>query len=103
MNIKQLLGKRLQEIRKSKNLTQETVAEKMGIETTSLSNIENGRYYPTSENLEKLMKILNITPAELFNFEYLQPQDELIKIMTNSMKSNEKLTRLMYKFYQSVN
>ena len=45
MNIKKLLDKKLQEIRKKKKLTQEYVAEYVGIETSSISNIENGKYY----------------------------------------------------------
>ena len=102
MNIKKLLGKKIQEIRKSKKLTQEYVAEKIGIETTCLSNIENGRYYPTSENLEKIISILSVKPSELFNFEYLQPQAQIIEEMYESMKQNEKLARLMYKFYMTI-
>ncbi|MGN0014220.1 MAG: helix-turn-helix domain-containing protein [Candidatus Gastranaerophilaceae bacterium] len=50
---KKLLGKRLQEIRKSRKLTQEQVAEFAGLETSSISNIENGKYYPSAENIEK--------------------------------------------------
>lgn len=102
MNIKKLLGKKIQEIRKSKKLTQEYVAEKIGIETTSLSNIENGRYYPTSENLEKITNILSVKPSELFNFEYLQPQAQITEEMYEAMKQNEKLARLMYKFYMLI-
>ena len=60
MNIKKLLGKRIQEIRKSKKLTQEYVAELVGIEVVSLSNIENGKYYPTAENLKKIINISKI-------------------------------------------
>ena len=51
MDIKKLLGKKIKEIRKNKNFTQEKMAELIGIETASLSNIENGKYYPTAENL----------------------------------------------------
>ena len=53
MDIKVLLGKKIQEIRKSKNLTQEKMAELLGIETSSLSNIERGKYYPTAEEVDE--------------------------------------------------
>lgn len=102
MNIKKLLGKRLKEIRKTRRLTQEQVAEYISIDTSSISNIENGKYYPTAENLDKILKILNVTPSEIFTFESLAPQEELIKEMFSSMQDNEKLTRLMYKFYSAV-
>lgn len=102
MSIKKLLGKRLQEIRKSKKLTQEQVAELVDIETVSLSNIENGKYFPSAENLDKLLKVLEINPSEIFYCEYNKSVKELILEMTNSMKNDEKLAKLMYKFYLSV-
>jgi transcriptional regulator with XRE-family HTH domain len=102
MDIKQLLGKRIQEIRKSKNITQEYMAEMVGIETVSLSNIERGKYYPTAENLNKIIEALQIEPEELFNFKHHRNHNELLEEMNNRLKSDEKLTRMMYKFYKSV-
>ena len=52
MNIKKLLGKKIQQIRKKRKLTQEYVAEIVGIETSSISNIENGKYYHSERNGE---------------------------------------------------
>lgn len=40
MNIKFLLGKRIQEIRKNRHLTQEKLAEVVGLDVSSISNIE---------------------------------------------------------------
>lgn len=102
MNIKKLLGKRIQEIRKSKRMTQEQLSELIGIEPASLSNIENGKYYPTAENLDKILSVLNVKPGELFEFEHHATQDELLDEMYTAMKSNKELTILMYKFYNSV-
>lgn len=102
MNIKKLLGKRLQEIRKIRKLTQEQIAEYVDIDTSSVSNIENGKYYPSAENLEKFLKILNIKPSDIFTFESHAPVDDLINEMLTSMKESEKLTRLMYKFYTTI-
>ncbi len=102
MNIKKLLGKRLQEIRKSRKLTQEQVAELVGIETPSISNIEVGKYFPSAENLDKILAILDIKPVDIFTFESLAPREELIQEMLTAMNKDEKLTRLMYKFYLSV-
>jgi len=102
MDIKKLLGKRIQEIRKSKNITQEYMAEQIGIETVSLSNIERGRYYPSAENLSKIVEILGEQPNELFNFNHLAPCDNLIKEMNENFAKNEKLTRLVYKFFSLV-
>ena len=102
MDIKKLLGKKIKEIRKSKNMTQEKLAESIGIEPASLSNIENGKYYPTAENLEKILKTLEIAPNELYHFDYLAPSTELLKEMNDTMLHNEGLLRLMYKFFSAV-
>ena len=102
MDIKKLLGKKIKEIRKNKNFTQEKMAELIGIEPASLSNIENGKYYPTAENLEKIIKILDVTPSELYNFEYFSPAQELLSEMYNAMANNEKLLRTMYKFFNTI-
>ena len=102
MGIKNLLGKRLKEIRKAKRLTQEQVAEMIGVETPSISNIENGKYYPSAENLDKIMNVMNIAPEELFNCSDYQDFEKLIDEMVIAMKNNEILTRRMYKFYLSA-
>jgi len=102
MNIKKLLGKRIQEIRKIRKLTQEQVAEFVDVDTTSISNIENGKYYPTAENLDKILTALNVSPSEIFTFESHAPCEELLNEMLLSMKESEDLTRLMYKFYCTI-
>lgn len=102
MDIKLLLGKRIQELRKSKSLTQEYMAEVIGIETASLSNIERGKYYPTAENLNKIITVLGVEPDELFQFKALAPHSQLMNEMIVSMQNDEKLTRTMYKFYRMM-
>lgn len=102
MNIKKLLGKKIQKIRKTRGITQEKLAELVELDTSSISHIENGKYYPSAENLEKLLKVLNVTPSELFIMESNAPTKELIKEMNLAMQNNDDLTRLMYKFYKSV-
>ena len=57
-NTKKLLGTRIKEIRKAKGLTQEQLAESIGIEIPSLSNIENGKTYPSSDTIEGLIQVL---------------------------------------------
>lgn len=102
MNIKKLLGKKIQKIRKNRNITQERLAELVEIDTSSVSHIENGKYYPSAENLEKILNVLNVTPSELFTFESQATVEDLINEMLPEMRKNENLTRLMYKFYLSV-
>ncbi|MBR1908840.1 helix-turn-helix transcriptional regulator [bacterium] len=100
--MKKLIGKRIQEIRKKKKITQDSLAELIGVETPSISNIETGKYFPSAENLDKILEILKIEPHELFLCEYNEDSKILIEEMTNSMNKNKKLTELMYKFYLSI-
>ncbi len=102
MDIKKLLGKRIQEIRKSQNYTQEYLAELIGIETVSLSNIERGKYYPSAENLNKILEALNIEPAELFTFSHLAPTKQLIDEMNECLLQNDKLARKVYMFFKLI-
>ena len=55
-NVEQLLGKRIQKIRKSKGYTQQQFAEMVGLSTNYLSDIERGK---SSARLDKLVSIIN--------------------------------------------
>ena len=103
-NTKKLLGTRIKEIRKAKGLTQEQLAESIGIEIPSLSNIENGKNYPNSETITKIAKGLGIEIFELYIFEHLKEPDE--KVMLNEivecLKNDFKLLKTIYKIAFSL-
>lgn len=85
MDIKKIVGINIKEFRKRKNITQEQLAEMINIEMVSLSKIETGRSYPTSENLLKISKILNIEPFELFINNEMKSNDELMIEIQNAL------------------
>lgn len=62
------IGKKIQRIRKSMKprLTQEELAEKIGVTTTYIGFIEQGRYAPSLKVLEKIAKVLKVNITELF-------------------------------------
>lgn len=92
MENKKLLGKRIKELRKRSNLSQEKLAELAGIEPTSLSNIENGRNYPSFMTLEKILEILNTDFIEVFKFkQYNEPKNLLSEIETILKNNPEKI------------
>ena len=49
-----IIGKRIQTRRHEQNITQEKLAERVGISVVYLSKIENGRVYPTLETLSNI-------------------------------------------------
>ena len=59
-------GKRVAEIRRSKGLTQDQLAERANITSLSISYIEQGRRWPRLVTLQKLAKCLGVPIAELF-------------------------------------
>ena len=45
--LKKLLGRRVQELRKARKIKQEELAEMINIATRNMSNIETGRCFPS--------------------------------------------------------
>lgn len=101
-DFKKLLGKRIKQIRKSKNLTQEKLAELINIEIPSLSYIETGKFAPSIETLQKLSEVLEVAPWEFYYFEQIK-QEEMLKDINNALKNNKQLTEIVYYFCKSVN
>jgi len=97
--LRKKLGKRIQDLRIMRSITQANLAEQIGIDTTSLSKIETGRNYPSSDNLEKIASVLNVHPCELYNFDENDSADEIIEEIVNDVKyvKNDKIKLKMVK------
>ena len=61
-----ILGSRIRELRKSKNLTQFELAEKIGLSTNFIGMVERGERNTTVDKIFKLAKAFNITMEEFF-------------------------------------
>ena len=57
---------KLKELRKSKGITQEDLAKKLGVTRQTINAIENEKYNPTLELAINLAKFLKIPVEELF-------------------------------------
>lgn len=71
-NLKYAFGQRIKELRKQRGLTQEKLAEKIGINLRQLARIEAGESFVTAETIENICRSLNLQLYELFNFEIQQ-------------------------------
>ena len=94
MNIKKQLGTKIKRLRQNRGFTQEQLAEKLDIATRTLCGIENGENFLTAETLEKILRVLNISSSELFAFDHLRPQEELVEEIIHDLrdiKSREKI------------
>lgn len=69
-------GTLIKEQRLSRNLTQQDVAEEIGISRNHLSDIENGRYNPSFKNAIKLAEFLEIDLNLLTSMTEIQGNEE---------------------------
>lgn len=100
-SLKEKLGHRIQEIRKSKNLTQEKLAELIGLDIPNLSNIERGKRFMSAETLEKIATALNVPVSDLFDYEHIKTREELINNINNILSAAE--TNEIAYFYRMIN
>ena len=84
-NFKHGLGSNLKLIRKSKEITQEDLAGIIGIHSRQLSKIETGEHFPFCKTLEKICIALDVTPKDLFDFEFLVSENEGVMTGTDNI------------------
>ncbi|MBR1619264.1 helix-turn-helix transcriptional regulator [bacterium] len=97
-DIKESLGKKIKNLRKSKGFSQIEFAEKIGLSTNGLSVIETGNGFLTADTLEKILTVLNIEPDELFSFGGTKNEQQLykdvIRLLENIKYDREKLAKV---------
>lgn len=83
------LGKKIIEMRKNKNLSQEQLAEILNVSRQTISNWENGRFYPDIDALVKISKYFNISLDDL-----LASDSNILKhlkVSTDIVRSNKNI------------
>lgn len=88
VRVKELIGARMQALRKAKGLTQEELAEEVGISDKYLSSIECGQENPT---LDTLLKLAGALDAPIW--EFFQIQDTALTPEDRSRMAREMLKR----------
>ncbi len=91
------IGKFIAELRKAKNITQQELAEKLGVTDRTVGNWENGRNMPDLSLFKPLCQELNISLNDLMSGEIIQEKDYQEKFeenVTNTLVySNKKITK----------
>ena len=91
------IGKFIQELRKQKNLTQITLAEKLGITDKAISKWERGIAMPDTSIMLKLCEILGVSVNELLSGERIdinsenQKNERLIIEMAKELERKNKV------------
>ena len=73
---------KLQELRKSRGLTQEELAEELYVSRTAISKWESGRGYPSIDSLKEISNYFSVTIDELLS------TDKLLSIAEKESRAN---------------
>lgn len=102
MDKKILLGRRLRELRKRRGINQEKLAEMISVEPATISNIENGKNYPSMTNLEAILKVLGYTFTEAFDFEHKDDARNLLIEINDKLNNNPEKIEMVYKIVNAI-
>ena len=95
------IGKFIAQLRKEKKMTQQELANLLGVTDRAISKWENGRGMPDISLLEPLAKILGININELIRGERIKKEktekfDENIKMTLQEIEARDKKIRILY-------
>lgn len=97
----EIIGKRLKEIRLSKGLTQEYVANKVDVNTSHISNIENNRVKVSLSALVNICNALDTTIDYILNNQYTDSDSVLNQNILNELqKCDEDMKERILKIIQ---
>lgn len=98
------IGLFIAKCRKEKKLTQQTLAEKLGISDKTIGNWENGRNMPDLSLFIPLCKELDITINELISGEHIKQEEIKVKSEENILKTFnyfiKKITKWQQQFFE---
>lgn len=100
---KKAFGENLKNLRKQKGLSQAQLAEIISMSAKNITKIETGKSFPRAENINKLLKLFNVSENVLFSgsdkFEIKQNSNkiEALKIINNASDKHIKIYLSMLK------
>lgn len=98
-----ILGKRLKELRKQKNFTQDKFSELLGIDSKHLSRIECGKTQPSLNLIKNAAKIFDIELFEIFETNHIDNEENLIFKINNILKkTNLENLKIIYKIVKEI-
>lgn len=95
-----LIGLKIKEIRRSKNISQEKLAEMVSMNTRSILRLENAQSSPTLETLEKIAQALNVDIKLFFETETLETREQIINDINKNL--NIMSDKDLKNFYKAV-
>lgn len=82
-NMKLTIGENIRNFRKKNDLTQETLADRLGVTYQSISRWENGITYPDLELIPAIAEVLAVTVDELLGMPQIEKENVRFKHLTS--------------------
>lgn len=89
------IGEKITELRKNNKLSQEDLAEKLGVTRQTISKWELGQTYPSIKQAKELSKIFNISLDELVN-------NDIKNLLVEKTSNTEKLAGIIIKILKVI-
>lgn len=84
------VGTRIRTLRKERGYTQEQLAFEANMHPAQIGHIERGVQSPTIDTLEKIIKALNVSINEFFNFDNVSLNNEnALNLFLNTLSQEE--------------
>ena len=96
------LGAKIKQIRKSKKITQEKLAEIIDVDFGYISKLEVGQNFPSIQTLNKIADTLGVDISEFFTYKDINKLDlkaETTKLLDNF---NQDELKIIYKVAKSI-
>ena len=94
----EIIGKFIAKCRKEKKMTQQELADKLGVTDRAVSHWENGRRLPDYSLVKELCEILSISINELFSGEKIsnddykeKAEDNIEKLINDNYRKKKKM------------
>ncbi len=103
VSIQKIVAKNLKDRRKKLGLSQEELAEFVGIERKTISNIETAKASIKSDTLDKICNKLKISPVQLFLSETpISSNDLLAQCIVLLQELDDEKMSYVFKFINSI-
>ena len=102
-NSKLQIGEQIKKFRVRRGLTQNDLAEKIGLTEKQISKIETGVHYPKFENFVKIMEVLNVDMKD-FDCESISKKNssELNSIFKTLNRATDEELKYYYKLVKQL-
>jgi transcriptional regulator with XRE-family HTH domain len=106
MNVASNLSEKIRQIRMQKGLSQENMADMLGLSTTAYGDMERGRTELSVSRLENVAKLLDVPLHELLGFDAMTMSEtewlrqENTRILAENRRMQNELDQWKLKFKQ---